>query len=59
MARCPFCNEILEDSWLKKMGASLMGKASGVVKARSREVTSAGAKKRWKKEKDKRKEFPT
>jgi hypothetical protein len=47
MARCPFCNEILSDAWLKKMGATLMGKASGESKARSSEVTSAAASKRW------------
>lgn len=55
MARCPHCNKILPDVWLKKMGASLMGKTSGASKARPHAVTSAAAKKRWKKEK----EFPT
>jgi hypothetical protein len=47
MARCPFCDHILEDDWLKKMGAALMGKASGAAKARSTEMTSSAAKKRW------------
>ena len=47
MARCPHCNKILEDAWLKKTGAALMGKASGESKSRGSEVTSAAAKKRW------------
>jgi hypothetical protein len=51
MARCPFCNEILEDAWLKKMGATLMGKASGESKARGHGPMKAAAKKRWRKEK--------
>jgi hypothetical protein len=54
MAKCPYCNHVLEDFWLKKMGASLMGKSSGASKARSRAVTSAAAKKRWRKEKVKK-----
>ena len=58
MARCPFCDHVLEDNWLKKMGATLMGKASGKSKARSREMTQAAANKRWAKEK-KKKKIPT
>lgn len=45
MARCPFCNEILEDDWVKKIGATLMGKTSGERKARG--TASAAATKRW------------
>lgn len=45
MAKCPFCNHILEDVWLKKIGATLMGKASGVSKARSN--ASSAADERW------------
>jgi predicted phage gp36 major capsid-like protein len=45
--KCPFCDHILEDAWVKKMGASLMGKASGESKARGHSVTSQAAAKRW------------
>jgi hypothetical protein len=55
MARCPYCDHILEDTWVKKIGASLMGKAGGANKARP--SARAAAKKRWKKEKSKH--FPT
>lgn len=27
IARCPNCNKILKDKWLKRIGASLMGRA--------------------------------
>jgi hypothetical protein len=50
MAKCPYCKHVLEDSWLKKMGASLMGKTGGASKARSLEATRAAANKRWQKE---------
>lgn len=35
MARCPFCNAILDDEWIKHQGASLMGKEGGKAKIRS------------------------
>jgi hypothetical protein len=35
IARCPFCNEILDDAWVKSQGASLMGKEGGKVKKRA------------------------
>jgi len=47
LARCPFCNEILPDKWLKKNGASLLGKSGGKAKARNN--ASAAANARWKK----------
>lgn len=53
MARCPKCGEILDDAWVKKAGATLMGKSGGANKARNN--AQAAAKKRWKKEK----KFPT
>jgi hypothetical protein len=59
MARCPFCNEILSDAWVKKTGAALMGKEGGINKARSRTVASNAGKQRWKKAKKKAPEFPT
>ncbi len=45
--RCPHCDHILSDEWLKKVGASLMGKKGGAAKARSREQTQAAARSRW------------
>lgn len=49
--RCPFCDEILEDAWVKKMGASLMGRSGrGESKVRSSATTSNGATKRWKRQ---------
>jgi hypothetical protein len=56
MSRCPFCNHILEDKWLKKQGASLMGKASGEAKARTRDQASAASRVRWDQEREKKKE---
>ena len=57
MARCPHCDEILSDEWLKKMGATIMGKASGESKARTKGAAKGAAKTRWKKERNK--EFST
>ena len=48
MARCPHCNEILEDAWLKKIGATLMGKQGGSTKVRPRPLARKAAKARWK-----------
>jgi hypothetical protein len=49
--RCPFCDEVLEETWVKKMGASLMGRSGrGESKVRSSATTSDGAIKRWKRQ---------
>jgi hypothetical protein len=53
--KCPFCNHILEDSWLKRVGASLMGRSSGEAKARSRDQASAASRVRWDEERKKKK----
>ena len=45
--RCPYCDHVLEDAWVKKMGAALMGKASGEAKSRGSAVARGAAKKRW------------
>jgi hypothetical protein len=46
--RCPFCDAILDDDWVKKAGASVMGRVGrGEAKARSSKITSDGAIKRW------------
>jgi hypothetical protein len=45
MARCPFCDRVLDDAWVKKAGATLMGRASGASKARTN--SKAAADKRW------------
>ena len=47
MSRCPHCNEILSDDWVKRQGASLMGKKGGAVKARDYEQASNAARVRW------------
>jgi hypothetical protein len=36
MIRCPFCNEPLDERWLRKAGASLLGKTTGPTKARAK-----------------------
>jgi len=46
MARCPHCHKILSDAWVRKHGASLLGKTGGKAKARNN--ASAAANKRWK-----------
>lgn len=50
MARCPHCDHILSDEWLRHVGASLMGKKGGACKRR---VTSGSiaANARWAKKK--------
>jgi hypothetical protein len=45
MARCPFCDHILRDAWVKRMGASIMGRTSGEKKARNN--AKKAADKRW------------
>jgi hypothetical protein len=47
MARCYHCGKILEDAWLKRQGAALMGKTSGQAKARSPELARKAALARW------------
>jgi hypothetical protein len=47
VARCYHCGKILEDAWLKRQGAALMGKASGESKARSPEMARKAALARW------------
>jgi hypothetical protein len=55
MARCPHCHQILSDKWLKREGASLMGKArSGAAKARSKEKSTGAALLRWDQERKKK-----
>jgi hypothetical protein len=46
MAKCPFCHRILSDAWVKKEGASLMGK-SAKGKAKRRKNASEAANTRW------------
>jgi hypothetical protein len=56
MARCPHCHKILSDEWLKREGASLMGKTrTGAAKARSHKVASGAALLRWDQEQRKKK----
>ena len=54
MSRCPYCDKILPDNWLKAQGAALMGKASGQAKARSSETARIAAEIGWKKRKKKK-----
>lgn len=55
MSKCYHCGKILSDDWIRKEGASLMGKKGGANKARSREQAQAAANARWKAEKKKKK----
>jgi hypothetical protein len=48
MARCPFCNKVLRDDWVKREGASLMGKAAK-GKRKKRHNAAEAAAKRWEK----------
>jgi hypothetical protein len=50
MARCPHCNKILSDDWLRHVGASLMGKVGGASKRR-RTSGKVAADARWSKKK--------
>jgi hypothetical protein len=43
--QCPHCGKVLDKKWLKKIGASLMGRAGGQAKARS--GAKAAAQARW------------
>jgi len=52
MAKCPNCGVVLSDTWVKKNGASLMGKSGGKAKARSNARAAANA--RWKRHKAKK-----
>jgi hypothetical protein len=47
MSCCPHCGEALSDDWIKRQGASLMGKSGGKSKARATERMQAAALKRW------------
>jgi hypothetical protein len=47
MARCYHCGKVLDDAWLKRQGAALMGKTRGEAKARSPEVARKAALARW------------
>jgi hypothetical protein len=46
MAKCPFGHRILSDAWVKKEGASLMGK-SAKGKAKRRKNAQEAARMRW------------
>lgn len=48
MAKCPFCSKLLADEWLKREGASLMGKAAK-GKAKKRKTAAKAARLRWQK----------
>jgi hypothetical protein len=50
MAKCPHCNKILSDEWVKKEGASLMGK-SAKGKSKRRKNAQEAARLRWDSEK--------
>jgi hypothetical protein len=52
MAKCPFCSKVLSDDWVKKEGASLMGK-SAKGKAKRRKNASDAARQRWDKKLEK------
>jgi len=47
MSRCPYCDKILPDDWVKHNGAALMGKARGKRKARISQKASRAALTRW------------
>jgi hypothetical protein len=50
MSRCPYCNHILKDEWLRSHGAAALGRAGGPAKARGAKQASDAAKERWRSE---------
>jgi len=53
MPKCPFCGHVLADAWVKRQGASLLGKARGASKARGNARQAANT--RWERERAKAK----
>ena len=47
MPRCYHCGEILSDEWIKKQGASLMGKTGGLTKSRGSKGGKKAADAKW------------
>lgn len=45
--RCPHCRRALDEEWLRKQGAALMGKKGGKTKARNSELARKAANERW------------
>lgn len=45
--KCYHCGKVLEDAWLRKAGASMLGRASGEAKRRSPTKARKAARKRW------------
>lgn len=58
--RCPHCDKILNDAWVKRAGATLMGMAAaGKSKARSSEQAAYASNIRWSKEREKKEQLAT
>jgi hypothetical protein len=49
--RCPKCGHILSDEEIKRAGATLMGRASGESKRRSKAQAKGAARARWEQDK--------
>lgn len=49
MARCYHCGKVLSDDWIRKQGASLLGRKGGLVKARTSEQAREASRVRWNK----------
>jgi hypothetical protein len=58
LARCPHCDKVLSDDWIRENGASLLGRAGGRAKARNAEQARAAAQARWTKAKKAGKKRP-
>lgn len=54
MSKCYHCGKVLSDDWIRKQGASLLGKKGGTNKARSREQAQAASRARWEKARKKK-----
>jgi hypothetical protein len=57
MARCYHCGQVLDDEWLRKQGASLMGKKGG--KNKTPDVKAKLVQARWGSKRKKNKVAPS
>jgi hypothetical protein len=57
MARCYHCGQVLDDEWMRKQGASLMGKKGG--KNKTPDVKAKLVQARWGSKRKKNKVAPS
>jgi hypothetical protein len=52
VTRCPHCRHALDEDWLRKQGARLMGRKGGKRKARNSDQARKAANERWARNKE-------